>query len=79
MPTEKELTLMQTQAIEQLDWLHNVAGLKWVDVAGRLGVKQPSLSRWVRRTADKRTPPSPAYCREIARLYEQVKAEKGIL
>lgn len=72
MPQTEGLREMQEQAVTQLEWLTGEAGLSQQEVARRLDVPQPAISRWINRHVR----PTRRSCRDIGQLYEIVRAEQ---
>lgn len=64
---------MQTQAIEQVIWLHREAGIPVRQLARLFSTSPARVSTWVNR----HQAPSPMSCQRIARLFEEEQAKRG--
>jgi DNA-binding transcriptional regulator YiaG len=70
--SEQTLTVAQIQALEHLDWLTTDGGLGVTEIARRLELHHPTVSRWKNRVV----PPSKMACRLIENLYDEVQRER---
>jgi len=69
---QKDLDEMQQQALEQLTWLNDVAGLDIAEIARRLDVARSTVSRWKHghRGLTRRS------CKDIAQLYQEMQQKE---
>lgn len=64
---------MQTQAIEQVIWLHREAGIPVRQLARLFSTSPARVSTWVNR----HQAPSPMSCQRIERLFLEEQAKRG--
>lgn len=65
---------MQAQALEQIEWLTTEGGLSLSEIGRRIDQSHVQVSRWVNR----HTRPTRRSCRDIERLYTEVKGSRTI-
>lgn len=65
---------MQAQALQQIEWLASEGGLSLSEIGRRIDQSHVQVSRWVNR----HTRPTRRSCRDIERLYQEVRRERDL-